>query len=111
MARILFITLSPIQSASERHRIYQFLPCLERAGFACTVQPFATRALHRAIQAERLALKILYTPYCYARRIVELTTVSRYDAIVVHRGIFPFLWPAVEKMVIHRHSRLIFDFD
>jgi glycosyltransferase involved in cell wall biosynthesis len=111
MAKLLFITPYPIESASERYRIYQFLPYLERAGFVCTVRPFATRPLHRAIQAERLAPKLLYTPYCYARRMLDLASISGYDAVVVHRGIFPFLWPALEKMVIRRHTRVIFDFD
>jgi glycosyltransferase involved in cell wall biosynthesis len=111
MARILFITPSPIQSASERYRIYQFLPYLERAGFSCTVRPFATRALHRAIQMERLAPKLLLTPFCYLRRMLDLPAISGYDAVVVHRGIFPFPWPALEKMVIRRHTKVIFDFD
>jgi glycosyltransferase involved in cell wall biosynthesis len=109
--KILFITPSPIQSASERYRIYQYLPYLERAGFACTVRPFATHVLHRAIQKETLAPKLLLTPFCYLRRMLELAAVSGYDAVVVHRGIFPFPWPALEKMVIRGRKKVIFDFD
>jgi glycosyltransferase involved in cell wall biosynthesis len=111
MAKILFITPNPIQSASERYRIYQFLPYLERAGFACTVRPFATRVLHRAIQNEMFVPKLLLTPFCYLRRMLDLAAVSGYDAVVVHRGIFPFPWPALERMIIRRHKKLIFDFD
>jgi glycosyltransferase involved in cell wall biosynthesis len=111
MAKILFITPNPIQSASERYRIYQFLPYLERAGFACTVLPFASRELFRAIQAELLVPKLLYTPFCYLRRMLDLAAISGYDAVVVHRGIFPFPWPTLEKMVIRRHTKVIFDFD
>jgi len=111
MGKILFITPNPIESASERYRIYQFLPYLERAGFSCTVRPFATRALHRAIQAERLAPKLLYTPFCYLRRMLDLAAISDYDAVVVLRGIFPFPWPALEKMVIRGHTKAVFDFD
>src|ERR1700730_13614154 len=103
MGRILFIPPYPIESASERYRIYQFLPYLERAGFACTVRPFATRALHRAIQAEQLGPKLLYAPLCYLRRALDLADISRYDAVVIHRGAFPLLWPALEKMFIRRH--------
>src|SRR6266478_2046982 len=111
MGKILFITPNPIESASERYRIYQFLPYLERAGFTCTVCPFATRALHRAIQDDRLTPKLLFTPFCYMRRMLHLAAISQYDGVVVHRGIFPFPWPTMEKMVIRRHTKVIFDFD
>ncbi len=94
-----------------RYRIYQFLPYLECAGFSCTVRPFASRGLFRAIQAERLAPKLLLTPLCYVRRMLCLAAISHYDGVIVHRGIFPFLWPALEKMVIRRHAKVIFDFD
>jgi glycosyltransferase involved in cell wall biosynthesis len=111
MTRLLFITPSPIESASERYRIYQFLPYLKRAGFECTVRPFATPALHRAIQREQLASKLLLTPFCYLRRAPHLSSISQYDAVIVHRGIFPFPWPALEKMVMRRSAKVIFDFD
>jgi glycosyltransferase involved in cell wall biosynthesis len=111
MNRLLFLTPSPTQSASERYRVFQFLPSLERAGYACTVLPFATQRLHRAIQEERLVPKVLLTPVCYLRRMLHLFAVSRYDVVVVHRGIFPFPWPALERMVIPNHTKVIFDFD
>ena len=111
MKKLLFLTPSPIESASERYRVYQFLPYLERAGFACTVRPFASQALHRAIQREQLASKVSLTPLCYLRRALHLSSISQYDAVVVHRGIFPFPWPALEKVIIRRSAKVIFDFD
>src|SRR5215469_1084738 len=111
MARILFLTPSPIDSASERYRIYQFLPYLEEAGFSCTLRPFATRQLFRAVQTERLGAKLVLTPLCSVRRALDLALLPRYDAIVIHRGAFPFLCPVVEKMILRRHAKVIFDFD
>jgi glycosyltransferase involved in cell wall biosynthesis len=111
MANILFITPNPIDSASERYRIYQFLPYFERAGFACTVRPFVTRKLFRAIQAERLAPKLFLTPFCITRRLLDLLLTPGFDAVVIHREAFPFLSPAVERMFLRRHRRVIFSFD
>ena len=111
MKQLLFLTPNPIESASERYRVFQFLPHLERAGYTCTVRPFAHRALYRAIQRERLAPKIFYTPLSYVRRAFELSEVSHYDAVIVHRGIFPFPWPSVEAAVVRRHGKVLFDFD
>jgi glycosyltransferase involved in cell wall biosynthesis len=111
MPTLLFLTPSPIESASERYRIYQFVSYLEHVGFSCRIRPFATRTLHRAIQKEELASKLLLTPLCYARRALQLPAISHYDAIVVHRGIFPFPWPALERMIMRRNTKVIFDFD
>jgi glycosyltransferase involved in cell wall biosynthesis len=111
MTKLLFISPSPIQSASERYRIYQFLPILEQAGFSCTVFPFATTTLHRAIQQQRLTPKLLLTPLCYLRRFRQILSFSQFDLIVVHRGIFPFPWPALEQAVIRSHAKVLFDFD
>jgi glycosyltransferase involved in cell wall biosynthesis len=111
MKRLLFLTPNPVESASERYRIYQFLPWLERAGFACTVWPFARRGLFRAIHSERLAAKLVYAPLAYLRRMLQLAAISHFDLVVVHRGIFPFPWPALEKALIRRHGKVVFDFD
>jgi glycosyltransferase involved in cell wall biosynthesis len=109
--KLLFITANPVESASERYRIYQFLPYLERDGLDCTVRPFATKKLYQAIQADRLAPKLFLTPYCFLRRMLDLAAAHRYDVIVVQRGIFPFLWPGLERMFCRQHEKVIFDFD
>jgi glycosyltransferase involved in cell wall biosynthesis len=111
MAKLLFLTHYPNESASERYRVYQFLPCLERAGFACTVRPFATPKLFRAIQSGQVAAPLLRTPYCCVRRAFDLINVSQFDAVVIQREAFPFFIPMVEKMILRRHAKVIFDFD
>ena len=111
MRKLLFLTPYPIESASERHRVYQFLPYLERAGFGCTVLPFAGRKLFQAIQEDRTAPKLLCTPVCYLRRMLQLATMPQYNAVVVHRGVFPIPWPAMEKMLVQGRNKAVFDFD
>jgi glycosyltransferase involved in cell wall biosynthesis len=111
MAKLLFLTHYPNESASERYRVYQFLPSLERAGFACTVRPFATPKLFRAIQSGQVAAPLLRTPYCCVRRAFDLINVSQFDAVVIQREAFPFFIPMVEKMILRRHPKVIFDFD
>ena len=111
MAKILFITRYPNEAASERYRIYQFLPYLERAGFACTVSTFATAKLFRAIQSGGVFAQLLHAPYCCVRRAIDLINVSQFDAVVMEREAFPFFTPMVEKIVLHRQPKVIFDFD
>ncbi|MGD0965955.1 MAG: glycosyltransferase family 4 protein [Candidatus Acidiferrales bacterium] len=111
MTKILFITPYPIESASERYRLYQFLPDLERAGFVCEVRPFATPRLFRAVQAEEFPAQILYSPFCVIRRAVDLMKLSGYDLVVIHREAFPFGSPIAENIVLRHHPRVIFSFD
>jgi glycosyltransferase involved in cell wall biosynthesis len=111
MPKILFITRYPKEAGSERYRIHQFLPYLERAGFACTVRTFATAKLFQAIQSGRVLIQLLHAPYCCVRRALDLVNVSQFDAVVMEREAFPFFTPMVEKMVLRRQPKVIFDFD
>lgn len=108
---ILFLTPNPIQSASERYRVYQFLPELQRAGFDCTVRPFATEQLHRAIQDSRLIGAIWGVLPCVIQRARDLRAIGRFDVIVIQREAFPFFHPFVEMKAIRRHPQVIFDLD
>jgi glycosyltransferase involved in cell wall biosynthesis len=111
MKRLLFVTPNPIESASERYRIYQFVPYLENAGFECKVRPFADRELFLAVQASRMTSQLFYAPFSSLRRAMDVYTVPRYDMVVIHREAFPFFCPTVEKMVLRRHPRVVFSFD
>lgn len=109
--RILFLTPSPIQSASERYRIHQYLPHLERQGFECTVRPFATAALYRAIQNESTLGRVVGVLSCARRRLRDVRVLDPFDIVIIHREVFPFLRPLFEMKVVQRHPRVIYDFD
>jgi glycosyltransferase involved in cell wall biosynthesis len=111
MKRVLFLTPNPIESASERYRIHQFVPYLEHAGFECKVRPFADRRLFQAVQASRMTSQLFYAPFSSLRRAVDVYTAPRYDMVVIHREAFPFFCPRVERMVLRRHSRVVFSLD
>lgn len=110
--RILFLVAHPVEDAGCRYRVYQFVPYLEGAGHICTVWPFSTPRLFRALRSRgRLGSKALETAYCSVRRILKLANLTRFDLVVIHREVFPFLTPAVERFVLSRHPKVIFSFD
>lgn len=111
MKRLLFLTPNPIESASERYRIHQFVPYLEHAGFECKIRPFANRELFQAVQTSRTSSQLFYAPFSSLRRAVDVYTAPRYDMVVIHREAFPFFCPRVERMVLRRHSRVVFSLD
>ena len=112
MKKLLCLTPYPIDSGSDRYRVYQFVPYLERSGYATTVRPFATRTLFRAMQSRgRLPVKILHALFSSARRFADIASLHRYDLVLVHREAFPFFTPFVERMAAQRHPRMIFSLD
>jgi glycosyltransferase involved in cell wall biosynthesis len=112
MFSVLFLTGHPIEDASVRYRVYQFVGPLEKAGYSCTIAPFTTATLFTALQHRRkLATKALHTVYCTARRLFRLASLSKFDIVVIHREAFPFLAPLVERWILRAHPRIVFSFD
>ncbi|HZS98872.1 MAG TPA: glycosyltransferase family 4 protein [Terriglobales bacterium] len=112
MSKILFLVAHPVEDASRRYRIEQFLPLLERAGYECTVSEFSTPQLFEALHSKgKLAAKAFHSIYCSARRVVRLAALSKFDLIFIHREAFPFFTPAFENWVVSRHGKVVFSFD
>src|SRR5215470_11468029 len=112
MPKILFLVAHPVEDASRRYRVQQFLPLLERAGYQCTVSEFTSPRLFRTLQAKRnLLQKASQAAYCAVRRVIRLGALSEFDFILIHREAFPFFMPAFENWVLRRHPRVIFSFD
>jgi glycosyltransferase involved in cell wall biosynthesis len=112
MPKILFLTAYPIEDASCRYRVHQFLPHLEQAGYECTVSTFCSPTLFSALKRSGgTRTKISETLRCTAKRLVDLVDISKFDFVVMHREAFPFFAPRVENWVLRRHQRVIFSFD
>ena len=112
MSRVLFLTAYPIEDASCRYRVHQFVPYLTAAGYECTVSTFATNRLFRILKSRgHLTRKLAETLYCALRRALRLLDIGNFDVIVIHREAFPFLTPWVENWVLRRHPHVIFSFD
>lgn len=112
MPKVLFLTAYPVEDASCRYRVHQFIPYLQSAGYQCTISSFATPQLFRALRSTgSLLTKTIHTTFCSVRRLVMLANLSHYDLVVIHREAFPFFAPLVENWIVHRHARVIYSFD
>jgi glycosyltransferase involved in cell wall biosynthesis len=112
MPKILFLTAYPIEDASCRYRVHQFLPHLEQAGYECTVSTFCSPKLFSALKnSGRIRSKIAETVRCTAKRLADLGDISKFDFVLIHREAFPFFVPRVENWVLGRHQKVIFSFD
>lgn len=112
MSRILFFVPHPEEDAGYRYRVEQFLPYFEAAGCECTVRPFSTAVLYRALRSRgKLPQKLLHMLYCSMRRLLQLTDLARFDLVVIQREVFPFFVPLLESWVLFAHPRVIFALD
>lgn len=111
MPKILFLTPYSIEGASERYRIYQFLPYLEQRGFVCTVRPFAPPSLFRAIQEERPGTKLFDLMLSCIKRALDVNRAAEYDIVYILREAFPFFCPFFERAILKRNANVVFDFD
>lgn len=112
MARILFITHHPREDAGSRYRVYDFLPYLEAAGHTCTVRPFSTVRLLRALRrGGHPAVKALHAVFCTVRRMHDVLEAGSYDLVVIHREAYPFFTPFVEKLIMARCRQVVYSFD
>ena len=112
MPKVLFLTAYPVEDASCRYRVHQFVPYLERAGYHCTISTFATPRLFRAITRKgAIRARILDGLYCSVRRLARLRDLSSFDFVIIHREAFPFFAPYFENVVFNRHKKVIFSFD
>lgn len=118
MPNILFLNAYPEEDASCRYRVHQFIPDLEKAGYGCTIAPFASKKLFNALKARGgfgpKAIEVLRSS---TRRLAFLRKIDTYDVVVIHREAFPFFAPAVENLVLRlakrskRRTKVVFSFD
>ncbi|MHA7887791.1 glycosyltransferase family 4 protein [Roseicyclus sp.] len=112
MTRVLFLTRYPVEGASSRYRVFQYLPHLERHGVQAEVQSFMDTPMYRlSLSSGRTGAKIAATLRATLRRLRALGRWRRYDALYLQRELLPFGGPVVERWLKHRGAVLFFDYD
>jgi glycosyltransferase involved in cell wall biosynthesis len=109
---ILFIVPYPPEGASNRFRVLQYIPGLEREGIRTRVRPFYSRALWNVLYKKGfVARKLLLGVICAANRLLDLFRALTYDMVFIHRESFP-LGPAwFERSLRLLGRKYVYDFD
>ncbi|MBI4026155.1 MAG: glycosyltransferase family 4 protein [Verrucomicrobia bacterium] len=111
MKRILFLTQGDIEIASSRHRVFQYLPVLEKSGIEAVVHPAVTTEESREAFAARswqTGVRRLFRTF--TRRVRDLHQLRDFDYIFVQKPILPGPFFNME-LRISREAKMIFDFD
>lgn len=111
--KVLFIIPYPIEGASNRYRVYQYLPYLHSHGIEATVRPFVDSSdfYHLLYQPGQVGHKIAYVIRSMFRRLVDLLRTRYFDIVFIHREALPFGPPFFERLVSLIGRPIIFDFD
>lgn len=110
--KVLFFTRYPIEGASSRYRVYQYLPQLESMGVSCEVQSFMDKPMYQLSFTPGHSLKKIWmTMKATIRRLKALSAYRNYDIIYMQRELFPFAPPWLEKYLHRRGAVLFYDFD
>ncbi|MCB2017004.1 MAG: glycosyltransferase family 4 protein [Hydrogenophaga sp.] len=110
--KVLFLTRYPVEGASSRYRVHQYLPALEALGVRCTVQTFMDEAMYRlSFSPGGTARKAGMTLQATLRRLRALTRWREYDLIYLQRELFPFGPPWAEQWLRRRGAAMLFDYD
>ena len=108
--QVLFLPRYARVAASSRCRFYNYFPFLEHAGFQCDASPlFDERYWEKKNRTGRTppidALR------AYARRLMVLERVRRYDLVVVHCEALPYLPAFWERALVRLGVPYVLDFD
>jgi glycosyltransferase involved in cell wall biosynthesis len=110
--KVLFLTKYPLDGASSRYRVHQYLPYLHAAGIAYRVQSFMSPRMYRAMnQRGGAPVKALHTAWAVVRRTVAALGAGDCDLVFLQRECLPFGRPLLERALRRRGVPLIFDYD
>jgi len=107
--RVLALASYPVEAASSRYRIVQFIEPLANRGIDVTFSPFLDRALFAALyQPGKLLPRLPRLFWRTIRRLGAPVAASRADVVFVQREAMLFGPPVVERLI---HRPLVLDLD
>jgi len=110
--KVLWLTTHDRENPSTRFRVLQFLEPLRARGVESEVSHlFRADFYRRARRRGGWAGKVWGVLGSFAARVFEILRSGRYDAVVVLREVFPLGPSWLERILMWRHPRVIYDFD
>jgi len=110
--KILFIVPYSTEGASNRFRVEQYLPYLDKEGIKYDIRPFVSSRFYKILYLKKQrARKIIYFIQSFFNRILDIIRLHRYDLVFIHREACPFGPPIFEWMIYKFKKPIIYDFD
>jgi glycosyltransferase involved in cell wall biosynthesis len=111
---VFFYLLDGDSNASTYHRALQYFPLLRQHGIdPRALRPVPRRAYERLVERGGRGLPTkaaFYSLFCICRAL-DVSRAPAADVVVVQRDLFPFGPPLLERLLLRRNPRLVYDTD
>lgn len=110
--RVLFLVPYPIEGASNRYRVEQYLPYLKREGVKYSLHPFWGSLAYKILYKNGYYFQKVFFFICATiSRIFDILSIFRYDIVFIHREAYPIGGAFFEAIISMSGKPVIFDFD
>lgn len=110
--KILFWVPYPVEGASNRYRVQQYLPSLKEAGIIFSVRPFWSSEAYSILYKKGFYLrKAFFFILGVISRITDMMRISYFDLVFIHRESLPVGPDILESLLYLLRKPMIFDFD
>ena len=107
---IIFLTKYGNLAASSRLRAYQYQDKIESSKIKVDVQPLLSNSyIEKKFNNKPVGLFHIF--YLFIKRLFFLFRLGKYDVIVIHIELFPFIPPIFEWVLFRTKKKIYFDFD
>jgi glycosyltransferase involved in cell wall biosynthesis len=113
--KLIYLSKTSFIGPSSRYRIYQYIPCLRKAGIGVTVAPLFKEGWFRILNLRqrplRAAVKSLYALLRLFVRIKDILMVGSYDLYVCEHQALPYIPAFLEKIAMKINPNMVLEFD
>ncbi len=110
--KILFIIPYSTEGASNRFRVEQYLPYLDKEGIEYDIRPFVSSRFYKILYSRKACVKkMIYFIQAFLGRILDIMRLCHYDLVFIHRESCPFGPPIFEWLIYKFKKPIIYDFD
>lgn len=97
-------------AASSRHRMYQYMPYLEKENIRCECHPLFDDVYLKRYFSNKKRSVHAHIKY-YIKRLWLLSRARKFDVVIIHTEILPYFWSFPEKILNWLNVPYILDFD
>ena len=108
--KILFLTKYDSLAASSRLRAYQYAIKLDPSRYDVDVEPLLS-AFYLEKKFKDQHISFFYLVYLFLKRVLILVNIQKYNVIIIHFELFPFLPPIFEWFLFKTNKKIYFDYD